>query len=294
MEEGIVVRAIGGYFRVMLRDGRVVETRPRGRLRKERAAVLVGDRVDVAVQADGRGVIEKVHPRRTRLLRPPIANVDQVVVVMALADPPPNYGLLDRLLVAAHAAGIDPVVCWNKADLVTEAEVADAKGPYEAAGYPVVVTSAKSAAGVEALARLLQGRVSTFAGPSGVGKSALLNRLHPDWKRETGAVSKKLGRGRHTTRAVELLALPGGGLVADTPGFSVLELRDIPAARLSRFWPDLDRLSDQCRFPGCRHRSEPDCAVRRAAESGAVHPRRYQHYLDLLEEIEEWEARRWS
>ncbi|MFS8582474.1 MAG: ribosome small subunit-dependent GTPase A, partial [Limnochordales bacterium] len=156
------------------------------------------------------------------------------------------------------------------------------------------VVSARQRKGIGPVVECLRGRITTLAGPSGVGKSALLNAISPGYARDTGDVSRKLGRGRHTTRAVELLALPGGGLVADTPGFSVLELRDIPAARLSRFWPDLDRLSDQCRFPGCRHRSEPDCAVRRAAETGAVHPRRYQHYLDLLEEIEEWEARRWS
>lgn len=295
MQHGIVTRAIGGYFRVMLDDGRVVvESRPRGRLRKDGVAVLVGDRVDVAVQPDGRGVIEHVHPRRTQLVRPPIANVDQAVVVMALADPPPNYGLLDRLLISAAAADITPLLCWNKADLVSQDEADEAAGPYKAAGYKVIVTSAKSATGLASLRRALQGRVSTFAGPSGVGKSALLNRLHPGWKRETGAVSRKLGRGRHTTRAAELLALPEGGFVADTPGFSTLDVRNIPAARLSRYWPELDRLAHQCRFPGCRHRAEPDCAVRRAVDEGGVHPRRYQHYLDLLDEIEQWEARRYS
>lgn len=294
MQEGIVTRAIGGFFRVLLDDGRVVETRPRGRLRKEGVTVLTGDRVDVSVQADGSGVIEAVRPRRSQLLRPPVANVDQVVIVTALTNPTPNYPLLDRLLVAAAAADVAPLLCWNKADLVSQDVIQEAVEPYAVVGYDVVVTSAASSAGVESLRRALVGRVSTFAGPSGVGKSALLNRLHPEWERETGEVSRRLGRGRHTTRAVELLSLPEGGLVADTPGFSTLDVRDIPAAQLARCWPEIERRAGQCRFPGCLHRDEPDCAVRAAAEAGDIHPRRYRHYLDLLSEIEQWEARRYS
>lgn len=294
MESGIVVRAIGGYFRVLLDDGRLVETRPRGRLRKDGAAILVGDRVDVSLQPDGSGAVEKVYPRRNQLVRPPVANIDQVVIVTALADPPPNFGLLDRLLTAAEATGVTPLLCWNKADLVADEAVVEAVAPYEAAGYRNIVTSAKTSRGLDQLREALAGKISTFAGPSGVGKSALLNGIHPEWRRETGAVSPKLGRGRHTTRAVELLVLPTGGLVADTPGFSALELREIPAAELSRYWPDIDALSGGCRFPGCRHKAEPDCAVRAAAAAGRLHPRRYESYLDLLDEIEEWEARRYS
>lgn len=294
VQQGIVVRAIGGYFRVMLDDGRVVETRPRGRLRKEGVGLLAGDRVDVLVQPDGGGVIEAVHPRRTQLVRPPIANIDQVVVVTALADPTPNYGLLDRLLVVAAAADISPVLCWNKADLVSENDIAEAVAPYEAAGYPVIVTSVKQERGLDELRRALAQRVSTFAGPSGVGKSALLNGVNPVWDRETGSVSHRLGRGRHTTRAVELLPLPGGGFVADTPGFSTLDVRDIPPSELGRYWPEFADPALDCRFPGCRHRAEPDCAVRQAVEEGRIHQHRYRHYMDLLDEIEEWEARRYS
>lgn len=294
MHHGIVTRAIGGFFRVLLDDGRVVETRPRGRLRKEGVTLLTGDRVDVTVQPDGSGVIEAVRPRRSQLLRPPVANVDQVVIVTAFTDPTPNYPLLDRLLVSAAAAGVSPLLCWNKADLVSQDVIDDDVQPYAAVGYDVVVTSAASYSGMESLRRALIGRVSTFAGPSGVGKSALLNRLHPVWERETGEVSRRLGRGRHTTRAVELLSLPEGGLVADTPGFSTLDVRDIPAAELGGYWPEIARRAAHCRFPGCLHREEPGCAVRRAAESGDVHPRRYRNYLELLSEIEQWEARRYS
>lgn len=294
MHSGIVVRAIGGYVRVLLDDGRLVDARPRGRLRKEGSVILVGDRVAVTVQPDGTGVVETVAPRRNQLVRPPVANIDQVVIVTALADPPPNYGLLDRLLTAAEATGVEPLLCWNKADLVAVEAVEDAVGPYRAAGYSCVVTSARTSQGLEQLRQALAGKVSTFAGPSGVGKSALLNGVHPDWRRETGAVSRRLGRGRHTTRAVELLRLPSGGLVADTPGFSALELREIPAAELGRYWPDIAALAAHCRYPGCRHKAEPHCAVRAAAEDGRLHSRRYESYIDLLSEIEEWEARRYS
>lgn len=294
MHAGIVIRAIGGYFRVLLDDGRIVETRPRGRLRKQGVSVLVGDRVEVSVQPDGTGAIERVAPRRNELVRPPIANIDQVVVVTALTDPPPNYGLLDRLLASAEAKDVSPLLCWNKADLVPKEAVADAVAPYEAAGYRNVITSAKTKQGLDELAQALVGKVSTFAGPSGVGKSALLNAVHPEWRRETGAVSERLRRGRHTTRAVELLLLPGGGLVADTPGFSALDVRDIPAAELSRYWPDIAALASECRFPGCHHRAEPGCAVRQAAADGRLHPRRYESYVNLLNEIVQWEARRYS
>lgn len=294
VHQGIVIRAIGGYFRVLLDDGRVVETRARGRLRKEGVSVLVGDRVQVTVQSGDTGAIENVAPRRNALIRPPIANVDQVAIVTALENPPPNYGLLDRLLVAAAAVDIEPLLIWNKADLVATEAVSEAVAPYKSAGFPIIITSAKSAQGLEELKRALVGRVSTFAGPSGVGKSALLNSVHPQWQRETGAVNKRLGRGRHTTRAVELLPLPAGGLVADTPGFSTLDVRDIPPGELGRHWPDIAALAHECRFPGCRHRAEPDCAVRLAAEEGRLHARRYESYIDLLSEIEQWEARRYS
>lgn len=294
MQQGIVTRAIGGFFRVLLDDGRAVDTRPRGRLRNEGVTVWAGDRVEVSLQSDGNGVIEDVLPRRSELRRPPVANVDQVVIVTALAEPSPNYSLLDRMLVAAGAADISPLLCWNKEDLVALDEVDAAVQPYAAAGYDVIVTSATSATGLASLRRALVGRVSTFAGPSGVGKSALLNSLHPAWARETGEVSQRLGRGRHTTRAVELLPLPEGGLVADTPGFSTLDIHDITPEELGRYWPEIYCLVAHCRFPGCLHRQEPGCVVRDAAAAGDIHPRRYNHYVDLLKEIEQQEARRYS
>lgn len=294
MDEGTVLRVIGGFFRVLLDDGRTVETKPRGRLRREGATIVAGDRVQVVAPADGIGVIEGVLPRRIALQRPSVANVDQMAAVMALAEPAPNYALLDRLLVGAAFSGLDPLVVWNKADLVSPEQARREMDVYENAGYRVVAASARTGEGVEPLAEALRGRITTLAGPSGVGKSALLNALNPLWERAEGEVSDRLGLGRHTTRAVELLPLKDGGLVADTPGFSTFDLRDVPAAELRRLWPELVRESSACRFPGCLHGTEPDCAVREAVQEGRIHRRRYDNYVHMLKELEDWEARKYS
>lgn len=294
MEQGIVLRGIGGFYRVLVEDGRIIDCRPRGRLRKEVGQLIAGDLVEVGPADGATGVIEAVAPRRTQLRRPPVANVDQVVAVMALADPEPVLMLMDRLLVVAAAAGMDPVVCWTKADLCPPEVALEHRERYRQAGYRVVVASTVTGQGIDELRDVLKGRISTLAGPSGAGKSSLLNALHPGFRLQTGEVSRKLGRGRHTTRVVELLPLPGGGFVADTPGFSQLEVRDIPKTELGRHMPDVVRFMGGCRFPGCLHRAEPDCAVRAAVEAGEMDARRYRHYLELLQEIEEWEARRYS
>lgn len=294
MDEGIVLRVIGGFFRVLLRDGSEVESKPRGRLRKERVSIVSGDRVDVIVQQDGSGVIERVHPRRSQLKRPSVANVEQVVAVMAVTDPTPNYQLLDRLLVVAEATGLAPLIVWNKIDLVESEAVDREVSVYVDAGYDVIATSTRTGAGIEQLRKALADRISTLAGPSGVGKSALLNALDPAWERATGEVSGRLGLGRHTTRAVELLPLRDGGLVADTPGFGTLDVRDIAKEQLGGLWREVGALSHRCRYPGCLHNTEPDCAVKEAVAAQHIHPRRYENYVHLLEEIEHWEARRYS
>ncbi|MBO8142234.1 MAG: ribosome small subunit-dependent GTPase A [Firmicutes bacterium] len=294
MEQGTVLRGIGGFYRVLLDNGRVVDCRPRGRLRLQPAGLLAGDRVDVSVLPDGTGAVEAVHPRRSRLRRPPVANVDRVVAVMALADPEPNLLLLDRLLTMAEASELDVLVCWTKADLAGREQAERLAGLYRRAGYPAVVTSSRTGEGIEQLQQALAGRLSTLAGPSGVGKSALLNALVPGLSRATGEVSRKLRRGRHTTREVELLRLPRGGLVADTPGFSQLELTEIGKNRLGLLMRDIARFAAECRFPGCLHRREPACSVRAAVDRGDIDRGRYRHYLIFLDEIEAWEARRYS
>ena len=283
-----------GFYTVQLRDGRAVVCLLRGRVRRE-DVVLVGDRVRVSLTGDGRGVIEEVFTRTTRLHRPPVANITRMVAVIALARPEPDLELLDRLLVVAEATGLSPLVCFNKADLVGPEQVQPLVQTYHRAGYRVVVTSALTGYGLDQLREHLRGHVSTLSGPSGVGKSALINALCPEAGQATGEVSERLGRGRHTTRTVRLLPLPDGGLLADTPGFSRLDLSDIAPRKLPWLMRDIARLSAGCRFGrGCLHGAEPDCAVREAVQQGELARSRYQHYLRLFEELTELEARRYS
>ncbi|TDA65671.1 MAG: ribosome small subunit-dependent GTPase A [Clostridia bacterium] len=284
MLEGVIFRGRGGFYDVRVGQERYRCTL-RGRLRYQDQDILVGDQVRVRVLRTGEGVIEEVLPRKSKLIRPAVANVDQAVVVVGLAEPSPDLALLDRLLVMAEAEGLKKVICLNKADLVTEAEADLLRRMYVAAGYRTLVTSAKSRRGIEDLRQLLAGQVNVFAGPSGAGKSSLLNALQPGLRLKTEEVSTKIGRGRHTTRHVELLDLDGGGMVADTPGFSQLRLPDIPRENLGCFFPEMDAYQGRCRFTSCLHSREPDCAVRAAVSRREIARSRYDHYLEFLEEL---------
>ncbi|MGQ9512380.1 ribosome small subunit-dependent GTPase A [Thermodesulfitimonas sp.] len=288
--EGRVIKFYGGFCYVMV-NGAVKECLPRRRL--VTAGLLVGDRVKVGAAEAGGCVVEEVLPRRTVLLRPPVANVELAVLVFSIRDPQPNFGLLDRLLVVSQAAGIEALICFNKLDLARDmlpSEVA----VYRTVGHQVVLTSALNGAGVGALRDALAGRISVFAGPSGAGKSSLLNAIQPGLRLRTGEISPKTRRGRHTTRVVELLPLTGGGFVADTPGFTQLDLPDIPAAELAGYFPEIAAAGAGCRFNDCLHVQEPACAVRRAVEEGTVAPFRYRNYLSFLRELKEKERRFWS
>ncbi|HHV61840.1 MAG TPA: ribosome small subunit-dependent GTPase A [Firmicutes bacterium] len=282
--EGMVVKAYGGYFYVRAGD-RVVECTVRGRLKKEKKEILVGDRVRFSEVDSLRGVIEEVLPRKTRLVRPPVANVDQAVIVSAVSNPDPDFKLIDRLLAIAESESLEILICFNKVDLVTSYRADKISRPYRAAGYRVLKTSAKAGAGIRRLSRALAGRVSVFAGASGVGKSALLNAVQPGFRLKTGETSRKLERGRHTTRHVELLQLDSGGLVADTPGFSRVSLGGIAPEELGLFFPEIRRFVGQCRFTGCMHDREPQCAVKEAVARGEIHETRYNHYLEFLYEV---------
>ncbi|MBM7867015.1 ribosome small subunit-dependent GTPase A [Heliobacterium gestii] len=288
--EGTIIKGYSGFYYV-LADGRLYTCSLRGkhRLKGDDRVFLPGDRVRLCVIEGEKGVIERTLPRRNELLRPPVANVDQVLLVFALASPDPDFVLVDRLLLLAAHAGIRPVLVWNKADIAPPERVAQVQALYKALSIDQFVLSARQGDHLEGLKDLLEDRISVVAGPSGAGKSTLLNALAPGLSLKTGDVSVKIGRGRHTTRHVELIQLASDALVADTPGFSTLYLPDLPAQDLAEFFPEMATHLGHCRFADCLHRTEPDCAVIEALEAGRIHRQRYNHYLMFLNELIERE-----
>lgn len=282
MEQGTILKGVGGTYEVKTTKGRLTCTL-RGRLRLKDDRILVGDRVQVSINEDGRtGVVENILPRTNELVRPPIANVEQVLVVFAVQNPEPNYLLLDRILVQAELMDLACVVIFNKGDLNPK-RASELKAAYASVSYPTFVTSATAGGGFDEIRHLLQDKISTLAGPSGAGKSSLLNALDPDLNLDTGEVSVKLQRGKHTTRSVELISF-GNGYVADTPGFSQLSLKPDQQSELRFAFPEFNLYSQTCKFRSCLHRHEPGCAVKEAVQNGLVLSSRYDNYLILLEE----------
>jgi ribosome biogenesis GTPase len=290
-ELGIVLRGVGGIYDVQIAADQVIRCRPRGRIRQQNLTVLAGDRVKCGIIGDGEGVIEAVLPRSTALPRPAVANIEQLVVVTACAEPEPQLLLVDKLLVLAESRQIHPVICLNKVDLVPDSIPEKLAATYASIGYRIIKCSAKTGIGIDDLRRCLEGKLSSFAGPSGVGKSSLLNAIEPGLRLVTGAVSRKTGRGRQTTRQVELLPLSFGGYVADTPGFSQLRLENIDGLELDRYFPDLYSRKSSCRFASCLHRREPGCGVLEAVHNGIISSSRHNSYLLLLEELEQARTR---
>jgi ribosome biogenesis GTPase len=290
MQQGVVIKAYSSFYYVEINND-LWECRLRGKFRLTRENVFAGDRVKVKETGKKTGVIEEILPRTTVLERPPVANVDQVIIIFACADPDPQTELLDRMLIQAEAADLTPVICFNKTDLVDDAAVVALTKDYVAAGYQLMTCSAKLGLGVTDLQEILKGHISVFAGPSGSGKSSLLNALHPGFKLKTGQVSEKIGRGRHTTRYSQLLNLGPGCLVVDSPGFSTLYMPEINKVHLAELFPEFLPYLDRCKFNGCLHKSEPECAVKQGVEAGEISSGRYSHYLLFLDELSERERR---
>jgi len=282
-----VVRIAGGLCWADPGDGREpIQCLARGKVKKRAEGVMVGDEVMVSLAGDdATGVLEEVLPRRNQLARPAVANCDQAVVVCSVSQPSPNVSLVERILVQALYQGLQACVVFTKADLAPESDYAHLVETYRGAGFTTLVTSARTGRGVPEVRKVLQGVTSVFAGPSGAGKSALLNAVHPGYGLVEGDVSRKIGRGRHTTREVRLLPLDGSGYVADTPGFSVLDISTMELPELAQGYPDIRRHAEGCRFTGCLHQAEPDCAVKKAVEEGLINPVRYEHYTVLLDEL---------
>jgi ribosome biogenesis GTPase len=294
---GRVLRTVGGFYRIALADGSTVDGRLSGRLRPggardQQGPVLPGDRVTIEF-SHSTWIISDVMPRSTEMRRPAIANVDLCVVVQSITAPAPNLDMIDRTLIQAAYAGLASMICVSKADLGDKHSVAAFLEPYKRAGYAHVVTSAVLGIGVDELSQKLKDRIATLAGASGVGKSRLLNSICPEFNLAVGDISERAVRGRHTTRQVELLKLPLGGWVADTPGFSTLHFGDMALRELPTTYPEFVQVSSACRFASCLHRGEPGCAVQVAVDNGTIDAGRYQRYLRFAEEVEALEARRY-
>lgn len=285
--KGIIVKGIGGFYYVDTEDG-VVECKARGLFRKENIKPCVGDEVDISIGlASDEAVITGIHERRNHFQRPPVANVDQFVIVTAMADPAPNFTVLDRFILAAEAEDIDIVLCFTKKDLATFRSMKQVREIYGKI-YPCVFVDARDPASAEKLIPFLKEKKSALAGPSGAGKSTILRTLHGDETIVTGSVSEKTGRGRHTTRHVEIFGMEFGGMVFDTPGFTSFDLSsEIEEGVLQELYPEFADYREKCRFSGCLHMHEPDCAVREAAEKGRIHPLRYESYCKELELLQQ-------
>ena len=290
--EGRILRSLSGFYDVQTPGG-LITCRARGILRKAGNSPLTGDLVEISVEK-GKGMVERILPRKNHFIRPAVANVDALVVFAANVNPVTEPFLIDRVAAIAGDQNVDVYLCVNKCDLDPAYDLVRI---YEHAGFPVICTSAETGEGVQELRSLLEGKLTAFTGNSGVGKSSILNRLAPELKLETGEVSEKLGRGRHTTRHVELYRLGEDTYVADTPGFSSFDtdqMELILKENLQYAFPDFGRFIGKCRFDDCSHRKEPDCAVRAAVEAGEIEKSRYESYLKLYEkssQIKAWEIK---
>ena len=280
---GLITKGIGGFYYVLTEEG-TIEAKGRGIFKKDGITLAVGDIVEVERTEDGNGVISRIYPRKNQFIRPPIVNVDTFLVVFAPAQPKPNYMLIDKFLIMAEMHDIDPILCLNKCDLVSHDTVEEIRAIYDGV-YPFLTVSCRTGEGLDHLEQLVCGRKTALAGPSGVGKSTILNHLHPEANMETGSVSEKTRRGRHTTRHVEIFPLQGGGMIYDTPGFTSFEILEAEEDTLADYYPEIALLKGQGRYDDCRHISEPDCAVRNAVAKGRIHPVRYESYQANLEEI---------
>ncbi|XJZ28454.1 ribosome small subunit-dependent GTPase A [Bacillota bacterium Lsc_1132] len=292
MPEGKIIKALSGFYYV-LDHGQLTQCRGRGVFRKQKVTPLVGDNVIFQAENEHEGYILEIKERKNELVRPPVANIDQAILVFSAVEPDFSTVLLDRFLVLVEYNHIRPIICLTKMDLTTAEEEVAIKQyaeQYETIGYDVVLTSSEKGMGIECLLPFLETKISVFAGQSGVGKSSLLNALRPELALKTSDISTHLGRGRHTTRHVEFIPV-GSGWVADTPGFSSLELLEIEAEQLTSCFPELQKASEKCKFRGCLHLKEPKCGVKAGVETGEIQPYRYNHYLDFLKEIKERKPR---
>lgn len=289
------MKGIAGFYYVSVAGAGVYECRPKGIFRKEKIKPLVGDEVEIEVldESEKTGTIVGIHPRKNELIRPAAANIDQAMVIFAIENPRPSFSLLDRFLIMMECQGIRTTICFNKKEMAKEGELRPLYETYASCGYRVILTSARLEEGIGEIREVLGGKTTVIAGPSGVGKSSITNLLQKEVYMETGEISRKLRRGRHTTRHAQLIQIDTDTYLMDTPGFSALTVEDMDKEELKEYFMEFRPYEEACRFQGCVHISEPDCAVRRAVEEKKISSIRYADYRELFEELKEREKRRY-
>ena len=285
--QGKIVKGIAGFYYVHVVESGVYECKAKGVFRKEKMKPLVGDNVEIEILDENtkEGNIIQILPRINELIRPAVANIDQALVVFAVTKPKPHFNLLDRFLVMMQSKDIPVVLCFNKEDIASEKEVEELKAVYAGCGCSLVFTSALKNWNMNQVHELLRGKTTAIAGPSGVGKSSMINVLQPQANMETGSISRKIERGKHTTRHSELFPIDEDSYIMDTPGFSSLYVNEFDKEELKYYFPEFSPYEGKCRFHGCDHVHEPGCAVKEAVEEGKIHSIRYEDYLEMYEEL---------
>ncbi len=287
--QGKIIKGIAGFYYVYVEGQGVYECKAKGIFRKDHVKPLVGDDVvvDILDTVQKLGNIREILPRKSALVRPAVANVDQALVIFAIVKPNPNFNLLDRFLIRMERQKLPTIICFNKQDIATEQEKETLRKAYETCGYRVCFVSALENEGLELVRALLAGKTTTVAGPSGVGKSSLINQIAPTANMETGAISEKIERGKHTTRHSEIIALGNATYIVDTPGFTSLDISEITKEELGNYYPEFVQYEPYCKFSGCAHISEPSCGVKDAVEAGKISRVRYENYKVLYQELKE-------
>lgn len=285
--QGKIIRGIAGFYYVHVPKIGILECKAKGIFRKNKLKPLVGDFVNVSVidEENKKGNIDEVLERKNELIRPAVANIDQALVIFAVKKPEPNLNLLDRFLIMMEQKEIPCVLVFNKSDLATEEEKQAFRKVYENSGCKILFVSAKQNQGIDEVREILSHKTSTVAGPSGVGKSSLINMLQSEINMETGSISEKIERGKHTTRHTEFIPIGEDTFIMDTPGFSSLAVFDMEKEELEQFYPEFDEYRDACRFHGCSHTHEPGCSVKEAIAEGKISKERYENYQLIYEEL---------
>lgn len=284
---GKIVKGIAGFYYIHVAGSGVYECKAKGAFRREKIRPLVGDNVEIEIleEKEKTGNIIRVFTRSNELIRPAVANIDQVLLVFAVVKPNPHYNLLDRFLVMMEDKLLPVILCFNKTDIATDAQIEELRTIYGRCGYPTVFTSVQEEENISRIREMLKGKTTAIAGPSGVGKSSIINLLQPEAQMETGEISHKIERGRHTTRHSELFPIDEDSYIMDTPGFSSLYVNDFEKEDLKHYFPEFIEYEGTCRFHGCDHIHEPGCSVKTAVDTGKIHPVRYRNYVEMYEEL---------